>query len=255
MWLILLAACANSPADDIGTYARLVGLESPQPADLEACGRLADPNLAGDCALALSQRVAAQEKTSLSEWCDEVPAGVWRYECWFQAAELERRRGREAEAAENCRSSGPFLNDCAQHLWQTRVHRLIQSNGKAPDFVGKLARAEQLYGEWAPHLAETSDLETRFWNKYYQNGFESAGRIDLAWCDGLPEAHAPRCLTAARDLVIREMAPNLDRNSAWSAFCAMEKPTSAEVARWFRLTPSEPLDALVQERQALLCKN
>lgn len=255
MWLIMLLACSSTPVDGIREYTRLVGLERPDEADFQACLKLDDPNLAGDCALALSQRIAAAEKSSLSERCDRVPEGVWRYECWFQSAELERRRGREAEAAEQCRSAGPFLNDCAQHLWQTRVHRLIHSNGKPPDFQGKLARATAIYDEWAPHLAEGTDLEDRFWNKYYQNGFEGAGHIDLAWCEGLPEEHRPRCESAARELVIREMAPNLDRNSAWSAFCAMKDPTSAEVSRWFRLVPSPPLDALVRERQALLCKN
>lgn len=255
MWLLLLWACGASPADDVARYAELLAMERPGPGELARCRGLTDPNLAGDCALALSQRIAASRKESLSAWCDEVPEGTWRYECWFQSAELERRRGREAEAAEQCRASGPFLNDCAQHLWQTRVHRLISSNGKAPDFAGKLKRAEEIYGEWAPFLAESSDLETRFWSKYYQNGLESAGRVDLSWCEPLPEVHQTRCKSAARDLVIREMAPNLDRNSAWSAFCAMEAPTSAEVSRWFRLIPSPELDAIVQERQALLCVN
>lgn len=238
----------------MAAYSALLGLERPGPEDLRRCGELRDPDLAGDCALALSQRVAAQRKEPPATWCEEVPEGVWRAECWFQAAEVERRRGREAEAAALCRASGPFLNDCAQHLWQTRVHRLIHSNGKRPEFAAKLERAGQIYAEWAPYLAEGTDIEERFWTKYYQNGFEGAGHIDLAWCGDLPEDQRARCLEAARELVIREMAPNLDRNSAWSAFCAMEAPSSADVSRWFRLVPSPELDQLVQERQALLCR-
>lgn len=255
MWLILLVSCARGPAQDVSRYAELLGLERPGVADMARCGELSDPDLAGDCALALAPRVASGQRVGMETLCERVPEGTWRDECWFQAAEAQRKHGHEQEAAELCRRAGPFINDCAQHLWQTRVHALISSrNGAPPDFFGKLATAQKIYDEWSPYLADSSDLEQRFWTKYFQNGFETVGRVDLAWCSPLPEPRATQCVNAAKDLLTREMAPNLDRNSAWSAFCALKDPTSSDVSFWFRLVPSPPLDALVQERHAVLCK-
>lgn len=255
MWLILLAACATDPAREVSIYAELLRAPRPDLADMKRCAGLSDPELAGDCALALAPRVASAQQQGLETLCEQVPEGVWRWECWFQAAEAKRGRRNEAEAAKLCREAGPFVNDCAQHLWQTRVHALIASReGRPPDFSGKLAQAQKIYDEWSPWLADQSDMEQRFWTKYFQNGFETVGRVDLAWCAPLPEARAAQCVDAAKDLLTREMAPDLDRNSAWSAFCAMKDPTSADVAFWFRLVPSAPLDAFVQERHAVLCK-
>lgn len=254
MLILFLAACASSPADDMAAYSALVRQHAPDPdRDLPSCKRLSDPNLAGDCALYVAQRGAARRRQPAETWCEEVPEGLWRSECWFQAAEAHRRLGHEGVAAELCRRSGPFLNDCAQHLWQTRVHRLIHTNGTAPDFAGKLPRVQEIYDEWAPFLEDTSDLSERFWTKYYQNGFEGAGRVDLGWCAPLPAEHQERCHEAARGLILRELAPNLDRNAAWDDFCGLASPTSEDVATWLRLVPSPALDPLVAERHAALC--
>lgn len=256
IWLVGLAGCGRPATDDLADYAAVVAQREPDPKrDFAVCARISDPNLAGDCALVVAQRGAQVRRQPPDTWCDEVPSGLWRWECWFQAAESERRSGREQVAAALCQKSGPFQNDCAQHLWQTRVHRLIHGRtGQAPAFAENLSAARKIYNEWAPFLAESSDMEARFWEKYYQNGFEGAGRVALAWCDGLTEADHARCTSAAKDLVIREMAPNLDRANAWSAFCALEAPTSADVAPWFRFQPDAELDALVAERHAVLCR-
>lgn len=252
LWLL---GCGSSPAEDAGRYAALVASRDPDPKrDLRACAALSDPELAGDCALVIAQRAATAAKVAPGTWCDEVPEGVWRSECWFQAAEIERRRGREEQAAAQCQKSGPFINDCAQHLWQTRVHGLIHSNGGVPDFAGKLASAQRIYEEWAPLLGADTDMESRFWTKYYQNGFEGAGRVSLSWCEPLPEQHRARCVAAASELVVREIAPNLDRSGAWTAFCALDPATSENTSVWLRLDPSPELDAIVAERQARLCR-
>lgn len=256
MWLALLVACGGTPAQDVERYTALVSQREPDPArDLPACAELQDPNLAGDCALVVAQRGATARKEAPGAWCDEVPAGVWRSECWFQAAEVERRRGREEVAAAHCRESGPFINDCAQHLWQTRVHALIRpKDGRPPEFAAKLSKAAAIYAEWAPLLGSDTDLESRFWTKYYQNGFEGVGHVTVAWCDGLPPDHRARCVEAAGELVVRELAPNLDRTGAWASFCALQPATSTNTALWLRLDPSPELDAVIAERQKALCK-
>ena len=247
-------SCARDPAADAALYAQVVGQRAPDPArDLGRCRKLGDPALAGDCALVVATRGAEARREPPGTWCASVPDGTWRAECWFQAAEAARRRGGEERAAELCFQAGPFKDDCAQHLWQTQVHTLIRADRSTPDFVGKLAVAERIYGEWAPHLSESSDLETRFWAKYYQNGFETAGRVDLGWCDGLPEAHLARCVAAAEELVRRELAPDLDRSGGWAGFCALEHPDSASAAAWLRLRPDPRLDAVIAARHAEVC--
>ena len=216
LWVLGVWGCARSPAEDVTAYTALVAQKAPDPGrDFSACRKIGDENLAGDCALVVAERVAMVRQQPPDTWCGQVPSGIWREECWFQAAEQERRGGRESVAAKLCVKAGPFQNDCAQHLWQTKVYRVIHGQpGQRPDFAGNMAAALAIYNEWAPYLTDTSDLETRFWEKFFQNGFEGAGEVNLAWCDDLSAADKTRCHAAARELVIREMAPNLDHNNA-----------------------------------------
>jgi hypothetical protein len=248
------AGCGRSEIADVERYARILNEREPDPEPaLRECGQIREPGLAGDCALVVAQRAAVVRREPPEAWCDRVPEGIWRWECLFSAAEVSRRQKEVGKAAELCRQSGPFVEDCAQHLWQSPVHRLIHGDNP-PKFADKLARAEELYAKWEPMLGEFSDLEGRFWTKYYQNGFEGAGWIDLAWCDPLPEAHRARCLEAAKELVIREIAPALDREGAWEGFCAAEPPSAEQLQRWLRVALSPAMEALVAERRAALCQ-
>ena len=253
--MLLVVGCETpSPLQDVERYRKI--LDAPgddADAALSACGKIHDPDLAGDCGLFVAQRAAAVAKSPLEPYCDGVARGTWRAECFFLAAEEHRRAGRQQRAAELCVHAGPFIDDCVQHLWQTDVRRLIHAPRQVPDFAGKLNQAQEIYERWSTLLDRETRFGERFWLRYYQNGFESANGIDLAWCAELPELHRKRCEDAAAESLKADLPPRIDRVGEMKIFCDMEHPGAAEASRWMRLTPAPALDAVILERHQALC--
>ena len=247
-----LTGCGGgSVAEDAARYAAVLGDEAAAPADaLAACRKISDEALAGDCGLAVAQRAARDPGADPAAWCGSVAGDLWRSECYFQAAEAMRRRRDEERAAELCARAGPFLDDCAQHLWQTEVHQLAPREG---GFGDALPAAQAVYDRWAPRLADTSDLSDRFWRRFYQNGFEGTPSLDPARCDGLPEDHAARCLAAAVDLFDRDLAPRLDHAGALADYCAQHPPALDALGDRLGVRPHPALDAVLVARQPELC--
>ena len=245
----VLGACAPAePATDVQRYAAVAAEDGGLEADLEACAAIVDPALAGDCALL----VVGRGSVPAEEACPRVPEGVWRDECWFVAAEARRAAGQDGSAAQLCLRAGAFRDDCGQHLWQTAVHDLIHRRGPE-GFASQLSRAQALHDRWAGLLAAETDFSERFWERYYSNGFEGQGGVDLARCEELPAPHPERCRAAGLAYFARDLGPRLDQAGMGEAFCAMEAPTAEAVGRAFPNRPEPALDAVVRERQAVLC--
>lgn len=137
-----------------------------------------------------------------------------------------------APAARACERAGAFRADCSQHLWQGAVHALIFSRGPGA-FAEVLPRAEALHRRWSGPLAWDRDFSSRFWSRFYQNGFEAAGpRVMLGACDALPPPHHERCVSAGLELFSRELGPGLSRGGLDPCLASLE-----EVLRW---VPAEP---------------
>lgn len=246
-----LIGCRADPIADLERYeAVLASREGDWEAQLRRCAAIRDQALAGDCALVVITRTAAAENSAPEARCDRVPEGVWRDECYFLAAEAWRRQ-QPARAAKLCGQSGAFAPDCAQHLWQSSIYAAIHDAGPGA-FAERLPTAQRIYDHWARFLGERDEFTDRFWERYYQNGFDRSG-VDLAACEALPEAQAARCVAAGEKLVLQELAPRLDRADAWDAFCALSPATSDNAGHWLHLTPHPDLDGLIAERQAELC--
>lgn len=257
VWLgLTLTACGSPPPDT--TAARAAYLEvvsqrqiQPEPG-LAACGAISDPDLSGDCALYVVSLEARRRDGQPARWCEAVPAGTWRDECWFVAAEAAKRSHKLDAAAQLCMEAGAFKDDCAQHLWQSEVRALVHRGGPAA-FVDALPAAVAVYETWAPKLSETSDFDARFWAKFFQNGFEGrGGRVDLGHCDVLPAPYAERCVAAATEMYDRELSPRLSDYGL--TVCALEPLPSGE---WSLVlvdrVPARPdarLDAVVAARRA-----
>ncbi|MEL6342527.1 MAG: hypothetical protein AAFV53_05300 [Myxococcota bacterium] len=217
---------------------------------LAACDAITDRDLRGDCALSA---VTAPGRDDIAGRCPAVPRGVWREECYFIAAERVNRQGDAVLAAGLCQQAGRFSLDCAQHLWQTPVHQLIFSKGTA-GFAHALPAAEQLYAAWAPVLASETDFETRFWEKYFGNGFEGQGRpIDLSACDGVPAPRRDACRDAGAAYFYREIGPAADQAGEMDVLCALKAPDAAALARWLPAAPDPLLDQTAAMRVAELC--
>lgn len=232
-------------------YSAVVSDRTLTPDDaLARCQRIRERSLRGDCSL-----VAASRAAQPVAHCPQVPAGVWQEECWFIAAEAVNRLGEVGQAAELCQRAGRFRLDCAQHLWQTPVHRLIHSRGAA-GFSAALPEATALHDAWAPVLAAQSDFEGRFWAKFFGNGFEGQGLpITTRWCAPLPATHHAACRGAAAAFLARELGPAVEHPDRLLAFCQLSSPGVAAVRRWIDAEPDPMLDSVVAERQVDICTN
>jgi len=260
-WLGVLVGfgCASDTpqhsAQDRATYQALVSDRRVEPAaGFQACAQIVDPTLAGDCALHVASVEARRPSGRPARWCGEVPAGVWRDECWFVAAEQANRGGRAQEAADFCQKSQAFVDDCAQHLWQSEVRALVHRQGSR-GFAHAIPAAQAVHARWQPLLGEQTDFEQRFWVKFFQNGFEGQGGfVDLAHCDALAAldpVHASRCVDAGVQLYDRDLDPRLSRSG--TALCALtegEAGWSTTLLQWVPSLPDPRLDAVVAQRVA-----
>lgn len=144
------------------------------------CEGIRDPGSAGACAERVVVAVDGANKTPGAR-CERVPDGVWREECYFQAAEIARRRGDTDEAGELCAKAGPFINDCGQHLWQSALKSIVESNDEPAE---RRERAERLYHLWEPVLGDSSDMASRFWQRFYQHQLEQDPQLSFDLCEG-----------------------------------------------------------------------
>lgn len=247
-WLCLLGCSGGSSDQDRANYTAV--LSSPRPPEdaLRRCAEIVDPALAGDCALVVVAQ--APEPGAL---CESVPAGMWREECWFLAAEATNRSGDALSAAGLCQKSGRFALDCAQHLWQTPVHGLIHGPG-AVAFGEVIPKAEALYAAWAPMMVEQTDFEQRFWSKFFGNGFEGQGSpVDLDWCTPLSPARQEACITAGIAYYAREIGPSVERAGGLEAMCALDEPDVAALSVWLTAAPDPRLDSEAARRAVEIC--
>ena len=248
--LLVLLGCQTDPVhQDRQHYQAVLSAPRPSQPALSRCSEIVDPALAGDCALV----VVSASEAEPGSLCGQVPAGMWREECWFLAAEAINRRGDSVSAAAMCQRSGRFALDCAQHLWQTPVHSLIHGPGAAA-FVEVLPRAEAIFDAWSPLMAEQSDFSERFWSKFFGNGFEGQGQpIDLGWCEPIPEEHQAACMAAGVAHYAREIGPHVENAGGLEVMCALEQADVFALSRWLKALPDPRLDAAAAQRVELIC--
>lgn len=254
---IAAVACggAPQPASDRARYLAVVSdKDSPAGELLAACEPIGDPVLSGDCALHVVMTEARRPAGQPGALCARVPEGLWRAECWFVTAEHARKRQDVETAAAACGQAGPFAADCAQHLWQGEVHRLIHRAG-AGAFAQKLPAARKIHARWSAlfeGMDELGSFDQRFWAKFYQNGFEGQGSfVDLDACDVLGDDDAARCVDAGVEMYLRELGPRMDQ---WRLdLCAESAWTSASLARYVPARPDPRLDAALDGLRSERC--
>ena len=245
----LLLGCDPSAPPERVRYQQIISSTAAAAEDMPRCLQLPSADLAGDCALSVASR-PGQPPGAL---CGQVPAGVWQEECWFVAAEAINRRGDAEGAARLCLRAGRFSLDCAQHLWQTPVHRLIHDRGAAA-FVDLLPDAQALYSAWAPLMVERTDFAERFWAKFYGNGFEGQGTpVDLGWCAELPAEHRRRCRAAGVAHYAREIGPHVEQAGALLEMCALPAADVQALAPWIAAAADPALDAIAAQRVVEIC--
>lgn len=248
---LLALACGSAAEREVVRYAALVGDPTllPEPG-LAACADLARSDLRADCADHVVTLEAARPGGRPEALCPRLEAGPYQDECWFLAAEAHGRRGQDASAAQLCKKAGAYKEDCAQHLWQTAVHDLIHKAGPRA-MIDQLPRAQKLYAHWERYLGGETELQARFWARYFQNAFEGLGVIDLRWCPEVPApALAQACEAAAIELFAQRLMPALD--AAQVGLCDPAQSAEALTAR-VRCEPDARLTAVVEARRADRC--
>lgn len=200
--MLLGSGCSTPTGTDQDLHDRMAryravleDVRTPPAERLERCLALPDPDLAGDCALAMTRAAARQDRSTLATLCPRLPEGIWRSECWFEMAELVRSDD-HADAVALCEQAGQFRDDCLQHLWQQPLRALVMRTGPQ-GFADGLPEAEALLREWEALQGASNEQTFRFWRHYYEAGFGGMTPLDLGVCDPLPALQRERCLEAA----------------------------------------------------------
>ncbi|NOY26284.1 MAG: hypothetical protein GXP62_10470 [Oligoflexia bacterium] len=238
-FLLQSVACRPDPARDARLYRQVLADPS---VDGPRCAKVQDLALRGDCIAFLAGQRDVDGDLSADDLCGGAPKGMWRDECWFVSAEAARRGRHRKEAAAMCLRAGQFINDCGQHMWQSEVRVLVMPRRRGvigPTFEELLPRAQAVYARWAPLLEEGTDMAVRFWRRFYQNGFERAGWIDLGRCEGLPDDHRARCIDAGVKLMWARI--DLELRPAGVDPCALHQGVGP-IAKRLRVVPEPALD-------------
>lgn len=253
--LASLGACAHSERGDAERYRQVLAADPLlTAAGVAQCGDIADIDLRGDCVVYVAGQRAADDDLSAEDVCQAAPEGLWRDECWFVSAEVMRRSRRRTEAAAHCLRSGRFKDDCGQHLWQSEVRAIAaptRGDALPPTFEEALPRALSVYSRWAPLLEDDTDMAVRFWRRFYQNGFERRGWIDLGHCQGLDDDHRERCEDAGAKLMCTRVDQDL-RHTGIDP-CTLAQGV-APVAAPLRVVPHPALDSALWAWQQERCR-
>ena len=262
-WALLGAACGagsgapgGSTVADAQRYATLVAQPDPDPAQaLVDCATLRDPDLAGDCGLAVALQARGRGAAALDTLCPQVTPGAWQDECFFMFAEDALRARDPTTAAAACMRSGAFKHDCGQHLWQGDLRKLVRGT-RSEALPDRVERAQSLYDRWQPRLPET-DIAWRFWQRFFERVTEHQPGVKLSRCDGLasPDLQV-RCRYGTAHLYLRRVWDLLHHPQGRSDLCQLPAGDVAAAEAAFAALQAEPdplLASVLEEARGAAC--
>ena len=215
------------------------------------CEGIRDIGSAGACAERVVIAADGAEKTPGAR-CARVPEGVWREECYFQAAELMRRRGDTDLAGELCAKSGPFINDCGQHLWQSALKSIVQNQD---DPAERRRRAERLFKVWEPVLGDSSDLAARFWRRYYQHQVERDPQLSFDLCAAETGEDQITCRKGVGQLYMGRLRAMVGSPRGQETLCALgpQGVEAAAAAPGLNVKPDPAFDRILAGQVDWVC--
>ena len=238
----LILACQSSeqgsgslPDHQIYVEATTPGVLSPEEG-LSRCKQLKNERAMGDCGAVVVLNAAKKKHPNPESLCEGVVAGPWRAECYFEIAEFWRRKKNLKRAAALCAQTGPFRNDCSQHLWQDEVRQLVRKGlGRkrgevlaAPDdklWEEVLREGQRVYLRWDRLVGESeqvsTDFESRFWRRLFQNVFEPIARLNTLDCPTHDLEMQQRCRRAVAHLYLRRLQEWIRHPEAMEIFCGL----------------------------------
>lgn len=192
-----IAGCAPADTDRVNYAAALHATDADGA--WTACAAIDDRDLSAECTS------AAVERFGVFDRCGDVPAGRWRDECFFMAAEAQGRKGDIQGALLACQRSA-YAAQCGDHLLGIYVMGQIETD------VATLGRT---FATLRPILAGPR-IETQFWRSYFRNRIAMGREVDASACpSGVCRAAADQEVGAA----VRE----IQRQAGDAAWCAAER--------------------------------
>lgn len=217
-------ACSDPvPDPDWQIYQQIVEQSPAQATDLPRCTALADPSLAGDCALSVALGLAESGAMDALESCAAVPESLWREECHFIAAERARSAGEIDTAIALCEQAGRFAADCAFHLWQ-RAMRSLALRIVLETMNEQQPKMRSVHARWSKRVSHISEFDAIFWRKLFRAVWDGVSRVDPDICASLDPDLAKQCQLGAK-IHLHHALRAAQRSEAWStAFCAGQPP-------------------------------
>ncbi len=204
--------------------------EALRSGDPAACRALNDPTLRADCLLAVVEGQARAEPEATAALCEEVPAGTWQDECWFQLAERSNQ-------PEHCARAGLFADDCRLHALSSRLPRLLKASAPG-EFEEALAPELLKLGFTAEDL--------RPWSAAYRHALGRQRPLDRGSCAAAPPLGGLDLLTVCRQTALVLMNDRLNRARDSRRVPCDGGPLPPELS----YAPDPELDALLAERKA-----
>lgn len=215
------------------------------------CEGIRDAGSAGACAERAVIAADGAQRTPGAR-CERVPRGVWREECYFQSAEIARRRGDTDLAGELCAKAGPFINDCGQHLWQSALKSIVERH---EDPVERRERAERLFRLWEPVLGESSDMASRFWQRYYQHQLEQDPVLSFALCEAETGDDQVTCRKSVGQLYLGRLRAMVGSPRGQETLCALgpQGVAAAAAAPGLNVVPDPAFDRILAGQVDWVC--
>jgi len=186
-------------------YLALITTRDGDPEELlAACGRLSDPQLAGDCGLVIIGSGSLSSAAAAERLCPLVVEGLYQDECWFLAAEAAGRRSERDAAKKLCDRAGSFASACNRHQIQGELRRLAQG-AEFADLGEAEVQMLAVRAFWGN--GEVNDATLRADRTFFQSIFEAAGAVDAARCAPVSDLRRELCEQAAREVDRRARRP------------------------------------------------
>ncbi len=155
------------------------------------------------CLAAVAARAATRgDSRKAAAACNAEQTDVWRWECFFRAAEARAappRMSAYAEGAELCRAAGPFEDNCQRHLVHRATIYAPPATVDAPDaWLLQLDIAANIERYWAGRDPETgAGLVGQLWSEALEVSYQRADRVVGNPLLPLPPSALPHARAAA----------------------------------------------------------
>jgi len=228
-------------ADVVGDPEAYLAAAAGEP---EACHRIVDPVLAGECGAFAAQSMASSNLSGALRICDGLTDPFWRDECSFLACDTVAVEGDEARRC--CARAGRYETRCIGHAVSRSVYAELARFERGDEVRSWEAAQRASVQALGPAGAErAADLFVRF----------LVDRSDGAWlhaddCGGAPER---LCADAYAEMVARVAGgQSADPEAFVRAACA--RTVSVERATGLGLPGWDPeVDAAVQQAFVKMC--